>query len=377
MHARLSPLPRWAHRALAALALVALLPTAACTAEQAETAPEPAAATPTPVTSAMGLAHRLRFEAVGPIFEDSRGHFWFGSRTEGLARFDGTALTYFTVDDGLSHNQIRAIREDARGVVWFEGGTGLTGYDGEAFFAPAERDYASKDAWQAQDGDVWFKSDAEQRVNEFETEPGVYRYDGDTFTYLAYPVPEGGDPNAEYATTGIARGQDGRLWFATYDAVFGYDGRAFTVLDNASLGLDESAGRLHVRSVFEDSRGRLWIGNNGIGVLLREGDTVTRFTEEHGLGGPPEAIRPEEETVGPPSLHRVFAIGEDRAGHIWFGTIAHGAWRYDGTSLRHYSAADGLTSADVTGIYTDRDGDLWVAGQGVFRFNGTSFDRMF
>ena len=27
-------------------------------------------------------------------------------------------------------------------------------------------------------------------------------------------------------------------------------------------------------------------------------------------------------------------------------------------------------------ILFDRAGDLWVGGEGVFRFNGTSFDRM-
>jgi hypothetical protein len=29
------------------------------------------------------------------------------------------------------------------------------------------------------------------------------------------------------------------------------------------------------------------------------------------------------------------------------------------------------------GIYTDRRGDLWVTGNGVFRFDGVNFDRRF
>jgi len=41
------------------------------------------------------------------------------------------------------------------------------------------------------------------------------------------------------------------------------------------------------------------------------------------------------------------------------------------------SARDGLTTKDVMAIYRDRAGDLWVGGTGVFRFNGTSFDRMY
>jgi ligand-binding sensor domain-containing protein len=85
---------------------------------------------------------------------------------------------------------------------------------------------------------------------------------------------------------------------------------------------------------------------------------------------------PGDVTDGSPSLHRVFSIGEDRAGNIWFGTVENGAWRYDGKSLRNYTAQDGLTSKDIMCVYTDRHGDLWLAGNGVFKFNGASFDRI-
>lgn len=214
-----------------------------------------------------------------------------------------------------------------------------------------------------------------------EARPGVYRYDGERFTYLAYPAPADRARGAGYATTGIARGRGGRVWFATYDAVFGYDGRSFTVIDDERLGHNERTGRLHVRSVFEDRKGRLWIGNNGIGVLLHDGHTATNFTQANGLGflgphGGRTVPLPGDVTDGSPTLHRVFSIGEDRAGNVWFGTVESGAWRYDGQSLKNYTAADGLTTKDVWGIYTDRRGDLWLAGNGVFKFNGTSFDRI-
>src|SRR6185503_646589 len=135
----------------------------------------------------------------------------------------------------------------------------------------------SKDNWQLGTGDLWFKEDGGVGATELEAQPGVYRYDGKTFTYLAYPVRADRARVGAYATTGIAKGKSGRLWFATYTAVFGY------------------------------------------------------------------------------------SIGEDRAGNIWFGTVEHGAWRYDGKSLKHYTAEDGLTSKDIMGIYTDRHGDLWLA----------------
>ena len=180
----------------------------------------------------------------------------------------------------------------------------------------------------------------------------------------------------------MAKGKGGKLWFATYGTVIGYDGESFTIIDNESLGLDEETGWLHVRCVFEDSKGNLWIGNNGIGVILHDGETAINFTQENGLGrrdhrsGGKMTPRPGDVSDGTASLHRVFSIGEDRAGNIWFGTVEQGAWRYDGESVRNFTEEDGLTSKDIMAIYTDSRGDLWLAGQGVFKFNGESFDRI-
>jgi streptogramin lyase len=361
------------NRAWAAAVMLALLAATFGTMEQDVTRPEQN-------DSATGPSTRLRFETVRSILEDSKGNYWFGSWNEGVARFDGESLTYFTKEDGLTDNQIRSIHEDQNGVVWFEGGVGICGFDGEKIITPTNRNYTSRDDWQLSPGDLWFKENGAAGAIGTEARPGVYRYDGETFTYLAYPVRADRDRLIAYATTGIARGRSGRIWFATYTTVFGYDGQSFTTIDDESIGLNESTGWLHVRSVFEDSKGRLWIGNNGIGVILYDGQTATQFTQENRLGrlGPHGGItvpQPGDVTDGSPSLHRVFSIGEDRAGNIWFGTVESGAWRYDGRLLRNYTAEAGLTSKDVMAVYTDRHGDLWLAGNGVFKFNGTSFDR--
>ena len=152
---------------------------------------------------------------------------------------------------------------------------------------------------------------------------------------------------------------------------------------NARLVLDERTGFLHVRCVFEDSKGRLWIGNNGIGVILVDGDTVTHFTQERGVGrrdhrsGGTMSPQPGDAPDGSPSMHRVFAIGEDRDGNIWFGTVEQGAWRWDGTSLRQFSEKDGLPAGDILVVHTNRRSKLWVGGSaGVYEFNGESFDRI-
>src|SRR5262245_45150472 len=101
--------------ALAAVVMLAFVPATSCAAKQ-EVARSAAN------DSAIGPPAPLRFETVRSILEDSKGNYWFGSWNEGVCRFDGKNLTYFTVEDGLSDNQIRSIQEARNGVVWFEGG---------------------------------------------------------------------------------------------------------------------------------------------------------------------------------------------------------------------------------------------------------------
>ena len=136
----------------------------------------------------------------------------------------------------------------------------------------------------------------------------------------------------------------------------------------------------HVRGVFEDSRGRVWIGNNGVGVVVVDGDRTFGVAPLVGEGdallrmGSPLTESNAVNHDG--SLQRAFSFGEDRDGNIWIGTIGGGAWRYDGHELRQFTAKDGLTTPDVMTIARDRDGALWFGGIGVFRLAGSRFERV-
>lgn len=318
---------------------------------------------------------RLKFTSgVRAIFEDSRGRFWFGSHQEGVALCDGREFTYYTVKDGLSDNQVRTIQEDQAGVMWFETGNGITSFDGNTFKIHAGKSNGPHqldqvDTWRSAAGDLWFHGDGGMRRG-FDGQ-GVYRYDGRSLSYLALPLPETVDKENPYLVTDIVKGRNGTVWIATFPAVFKYDGHSFTVISDETVGIEPGSERLHVRSIFEDSRGNLWIGNNGLGVLLYKGQTVSNFTREHGL-----SIREK----GPShSLDRIFSIAEDAAGNIWFGTRDNGAWRFDGKSLTNFTTEDGMTSHMVWTIYRDKRGALWFGmGDGsVSRFDGDSFHRVY
>ncbi|MFM9950048.1 MAG: two-component regulator propeller domain-containing protein [Saprospiraceae bacterium] len=53
------------------------------------------------------------------IFQDSKGNLWFGTIGEGVVRYDGKTLTYFSNPDGFISNSVYAINEDKNGNLWF------------------------------------------------------------------------------------------------------------------------------------------------------------------------------------------------------------------------------------------------------------------
>lgn len=316
---------------------------------------------------------RLKYTSgVRSILEDSKGNIWFGSYNEGVCLLNNGKLQYFTTENGLSHNQVRNIYEDKNGIIWFECGRGLSTYEGKKLSIYKQRNYNSKNEWQLNDSDLWFKGDEIEGYNKLEKNPGVYQYEGRKLSYRLFPVtPKPGDGFKYYISTPFVKAKNGTIWFGMYGAVIGYNCSNFKIIDNQYLGLNGQIGSLHIRSIMEDSKGNLWIANNGIGVLKYDGKETINFTAQQKLK--------KEDTKGN-SLERVFSIGEDISGNIWFGTVGSGVWKYNGTSVKNFAKDDGLDSKHIWTIYRSKQGELWFGGaspSGVYVFNGISFERKF
>ena len=308
----------------------------------------------------------LKFTSgAGPIFEDSKGNVWVGSPHEGACRYDGQSMVYLTSKEGLPDDQIRSIQEDENGNIWFGTAKGVGSYDGEKI---TNYRLSTNGEWEKTGQDLWFNAGIKE---------GVYRYDGQALSYLAFPKPKITNPNNVYHVTCLSEGKNDMLWIGTYAGIFGFDGTRFTTINDESLGLNAETGALHIRSLLEDSKGRLWIGNNGIGVLLRAGGVTVNFSEQNQLIHPSSSKQGEKSPAG--TLEHVFAIEEDKDGNIWFGDRDTGAWKYDGDSMTNYSRDAGLSHDFVQAIYQGRNGELWfgLADGNVFKFNGKTFDKQF
>jgi ligand-binding sensor domain-containing protein len=279
------------------------------------------------------------------------------------------------VEDGLSNNQVITIQEDQNGNIWFATDEGISSYDGKKITIQVSlSDLNSikkiKSEWKNEPHDLWFNVEINKN---HPGKKGLYRYDNHHLSFLAIPdqVLDQGICKNTGAITGIAKGKDNQIWFANYEGVFGYDRKSFQLFKDKEI-------LYHVRSIFEDSKGNLWIGNNGIGVLLFDGETMINFTKKYEVSNP-DYFKTKQVSNRPGLLARVFSIGEDKNGNIWFGTIDAGAWKFDGKELTNYTKKDGLTSMEIMEIYLDKQGVLWFGmGDGsVCQFNGKSFEKIY
>lgn len=112
----------------------------------------------------------------------------------------------------------------------------------------------------------------------------------------------------------------------------------------------------HLRKIFQDRQGNLWFGTNVYDLMMYNGDSLTRITENEGFSG-----------------GRVTGIVQDESGDIWFAT-GFGLNRYDGKSFTVYAEQDGLSNSEIWSLMLDSDGILWIGhNKGLSRFDGKDF----
>lgn len=297
------------------------------------------------------------------VFEDSKGNLWFGTLGQGVARFDGDSLRYFTLEDGLIGNAVVSMTEDRAGNIWFGTHSGLSKYDGQTFTNYDESDglnfFRVSCLLVDRAGILW--------VGTWE---GISRFDGTVFT--AFPLPKS-DANLLYYqntmnwVTDLMEDSKGNIWFSRDGyGVTKYDGENFTHLTKKD-GLPSN----NVTAMQEDWEGNIWFGSRvaeqdapiadsrtGDGGLSKyDGQQIQQFREVKGL-----------------SRNDTYSVGLDQTGHIWAGANGHGVYRYDGKNFTLYSVVsptDSTFKIGVQGILEDRKGRMWFGlSGGLFRLEG-------
>lgn len=142
-----------------------------------------------------GLAHNT----ITSIYQDAKGYLWFGT-FEGLSRFDGYRFTNYSTSDGLGHVITNYIAEDRQGRLWVATNGGLVKYQNgqQTECTTAQGLSVNWVRTLAEDGDsnLWIGTEG----------GGAMSFSGEMFVSF---TPADGLPNP--AVLGTFEDRDGRL----------------------------------------------------------------------------------------------------------------------------------------------------------------------
>lgn len=287
------------------------------------------------------------------IFQDENGDLWFGTNGDGVIRYNGDSLEYFSIDEGFSGTAVRGIVEDKNGDVWFATSGGISKYKPTAknktklFTNFTEEDgLINNDVWS-----IYIDSKNEIWIGTY---GGISRFNGETFS--TFEIPETKPDDRRGVTSSkivhcIMEDSKGKMWFGSNDAAFIYDGKTLSALSEKD-GLSNNS----VNCILEDKEGSIWFATHFGGISRYDGSSFSNFTLEGEVSG-----------------IEVWSIFEDKKGNIWFPSEGFGVYRYDGKSFTNFHEKEGLPSHAIQCIYEDKNDRIWLGGwMGLFRFDGDS-----
>lgn len=316
------------------------------------------AITPFNVNNTPGLpSDRIVF-----LFEDSRTNLWIGTDNAGLCAIQNGAVKNFETGAGVGN--IAFAFEDSTGAVWFSTSVGniFCWRDGRMEMAPTgisdqlslEIFYRSKHlrvpgknglAWNLQNGRV-----EQFRGDKLEKDFGVS-------PWISSPVPVPFRTASGYLAaitidanvTAAVEDRDGNLVVGTHGAgVYWADGQGGW----RHITTGEHSSQDYVLSVCFDREENLWVGTDGGGLYrVKKNDFDTPAGLAAGV---------------------VKSVAEDEAGGLWVTFNARGLAYARTHSLYDFGIGKG---SNAWSVLVDQRQQVWAGtrGEGLFRFIAGSF----
>lgn len=196
-----------------------------------------------------------------------------------------------------------------------------------------------------------------------------------TFNFDIYTVEDG---LAQNQILDVYQDSKGYMWIGTNGGgVSIYNGQKFKTISQ-SEGLSSNV----VFTILETKNGDYFFATKE-GLTRYDGKKYTQYTTQNGLAHnivfdllevqntlyiatAMGLCEFKEDTIIPTGIDSnltktgVFSIYEDLQNRIWFGTMQKGTYCYDGATVKNYNKSDGLAHNFVYSIVQDRNLDIWV-----------------
>src|SRR3984885_4021747 len=273
------------------------------------------------------------------MLRDRDGGLWVCPAGRGIVHIHQGRTDVFSESDGLSGDDIYDLFEDREGNIWAATINGLDRFHELPVVTYSKKQGLSDIPWggmlAARDGSVWLATlNGLNRMSHGEV--AVYRQHR---TARGQEVVGSGLPDEGVGS--LFEDSRGRIWVSTLTGI-GYLETGRFVPTSAPAGL--------VSSITMDTSGNLWIANRELGLLRLSQDHVFPPIPWAAFGRKDPAL-----VLSPDPLHGGLWLGFSQGGVGWF--------RY-GPVRSSYSAADGLGKGAVNQLRFDSEGALWIATDG-------------
>ena len=303
---------------------------------------------------------------INDLYVDRHGTLWIIAGGM-LSRFDGQKIALFSTGKDLPFTIWTAL-EDRRGTLWVAGFSGLARWNGSKFVTVIDSAAMGGNLITTlvtdNNDNLWMGGP--RGVIQLAANGGVHKFDTSQ-----------GLPHAFVRSLIVDR--EGTLWAGTNSGFARLAGKRFVTLAASEREKDQvwclyedhegdlweanrqcpepiptrcirvlrrggrtAAGDDPV-SVYQDRRGRLWVGFHNNGLMMFSPDGTQRFTTRNGL--------PSDE---------VFSIREARDGSLLLATRGGLAWMR-GNQFSAFRPTDELHRNQVLDVWEDTAGKLWLA----------------
>lgn len=157
----------------------------------------------------------------------------------------------------------------------------------------------------------------------------------------------------------------GNFWLGTFGdgvIIFNPNTKKHRIISESDGLVNNSVLNISIRD------NNVWIATLGGASHLNAEKAMTKtelkvesFDKEHGLGN-----------------NFIYCICQDSKGNVWFGTDGNGLVKYDGKGFSFFDETSGLGDKVVYSVVEDADGELWLntSSSGVQRFDGKTFTNL-
>lgn len=291
---------------------------------------------------------------VTSIVKDGRNEIWIGTKGQGLFRYNPNDKSE-PRRSSLIAKDVNSVFNDTNGDLWVGTTQGLARLErGSGLFTMFVNQ--PRDPNSLPDNQVNCVFEGRARMLWVATENGgVGRFSLDRYWFPH--IKESSQESAGLphpSLWGMATGKDGTIWMGTEKGLAEWIPEE-NFINQPLRGREFSD--VYVSSVFEDSKGRLWIGTKGSGLILRnqEGE----FTQYR------------NDPKNPPTIGHdyISAIYESPERGIFVGTWGAGVFQFDEASrqFRFANMMKGDSPRFVTEITSDESKHVWVGSrEGLF-----------